>query len=308
MNKKYALALLGTTLLVLALHGLVYYYRDSIAMLNPQGWVALQERNLMIKATVLMLLVVIPVFILTAYICWKYRAGNKEAEYTPDWDYSFLAEAVWWGFPMLIVVFLSIITWTSSHELDPYRPLKHDAKPITVQVVALQWKWLFILPEYDIASVNFFQFPVDTPVNFEITADSPMNSFWIPQLGGQIYAMPGMKTKLHLIADHEGEFPGSSANLSGTGFSGMTFVAKASTQENFDKWVQFAKKSASVLGKDEYLALAKPSSYNEIAFYQLQNKNLFDWIAMRPMQMPTMTSSEHEGDHPSHHEGAHHGS
>lgn len=303
MGKKYCLALFALVLLVLGLLGLVYYYQDSIAMLNPKGWVALQERDLMLKATVLMLLVVIPVFILTAYIAWKFRAGNTKAEYTPDWDYSFLAEAVWWGFPMIIIVFLSIITWTSSHELDPYRPLKHDTKPVTVQVVALQWKWLFIYPEYDIASVNFFQFPVDTPVNFEITADSPMNSFWIPQLGGQIYAMPGMKTKLHLIADHFGEFAGSSANLSGSGFSGMTFVAKASSQEDFDSWVQTAKKSTTSLSQEEYLKLAKPSTYNAVVSYQLQKKDLFDWIAMRPM----MPMPGHKGNHvPSHNGEAHH--
>ncbi len=306
MSKKYGLALFGSLLITFALLYLVYDYRESIAMLSPKGWVALEERNLMIKATILMLLVVIPVFILTVYIIWKFRAGNTKAEYTPDWDYSFLAEAVWWGFPMIIIVFLSLITWTSSHELDPFRPLESEKKPVTVQVVALQWKWLFIYPEHDIATVNFFQFPVDTPINFEITSDAPMNSFWLPRLGGQIYAMPGMKTKLHLIANELGEFPGSSANLSGKGFSGMTFLAKSSSQEDFEKWVQTVKQSPMTLGEDEYVNLSKPSSYHPVASYQLPKKDLFDWILMKTMMPMHAQSSAHESDHiPSHNGEAH---
>lgn len=283
MSKKYKFVLIGILLVIAASLYLVYDYRDSIPMLSPKGYIALRERDLMITATILMLLVVIPVFILTIYIATKYRADNKKAKYTPDWDNSHLLEVIWWGFPMLIIIILSILTWTSSHELDPYRPLTSDVKPLRIQVVAMRWKWLFIYPEQNIASVNFFQFPEKTPINFEITSDAPMNSFWIPQIGGQIYAMPGMKTKLHLIADHSGDYAGASANISGTGFSGMTFTARASGEEDFNKWVESVKQTGTPLGQDEYIKLAEPSSYNPVTTYKLQKSDLFHWVVMKPM-------------------------
>ena len=282
MAKKYLITFFVLVAVCLALLFAVYFFRDSIAMLNPKGWVALKQRDLMIIATSLMLTVVVPVFILTAAIAWKYREGNQ-AEYSPNWDNSWLAETIWWGFPLAIILVLSIITWNSSYKLDPYKPIIREKKPLTIQVVALQWKWLFIYPEHNIASLNFFQFPKDTPLNFEITADAPMNSFWIPELGGQIYAMPGMKTKLHLIANEVGNFRGSSANLSGTGFSSMTFNARSSNENDFDEWVQKVKNSSNSLGLDEYQNLAKPSSYVSQAFYSLKKENLFDWIVMKPM-------------------------
>jgi cytochrome o ubiquinol oxidase subunit 2 len=265
----------------------VFQYRDSIEMWNPKGLIALKQLDLMVVVTLLMLIVVIPVFIMTVFFVWKYRASNKKAPYTPDYDHNVMAEVVWWGFPLVIVVFLSVIAWQSSHELDPYKPIETDKKPLTIQVVALQWKWLFIYPEQNIATVNFVQFPEKTPINFEISADAPMNSFWIPQLGGQIYAMPGMRTKLHIIADEPGNFTGSSANLSGEGFAGMTFKLKASSQEEFDQWVKSVKQSSESLGMNEYAALAKPSSYNPVATYVLGDATLFDWIVMKPMMPPS---------------------
>lgn len=283
MSKKYQLVLTGTLLLLGWLLYLIYDYRENIAMLNPKGLIALKERDLIITAFILMLLVVIPVFILTIYIATKYRAGNKEAKYTPDWDNSHILEVIWWGFPFLIIIVLSILTWTSSHELDPFKPLESDVKPLRIQVVAARWKWLFIYPEQNIASVNFFQFPEKTPINFEITSDAPMNSFWIPQIGGQIYAMPGMKTKIHLIADHIGDYAGASANISGEGFSGMTFVARASSPEDFNKWVETVKQSGTPFGKEQYKEFALPSSYNPVTTYKLDNNELFDWVVMKPM-------------------------
>lgn len=282
MSTKFIFALFTTFSVLAVVLGLVLMYSGDIAVLNPKGWIALEERDLMLIAILMMLIVVIPVFVLTIVIAWEYRASNK-AEYSPDWDYSFLAEALWWGFPCAIIFVLSIITWKSSHTLDPYKPLETDAKPLTIQVVALQWKWLFIYPEQNIATVNFLQFPEQVPINFEITADAPMNSFWIPQLGGQIYAMPGMRTKLHLIANEAGSFRGCSANISGAGFSGMTFIAKASSESDFKSWVEMVKQSPSLLGKKEYEALAAPSEYNPEAFYQLHDKVLFDWVVMKPM-------------------------
>lgn len=283
MKKKYVLTALALFLSGLVLLITLYVYASDSAVLNPKGWVALQQRNLLFTATLLMLVVVVPVIIMTFVFAWKYRANNPKAKYTPDWDYSLLAESIWWGFPFIIIIVLSVITWKSTHELDPFKPIDTAVKPMRIQVVALQWKWLFIYPEQNIAAVNFVQFPENIPINFEITADAPMNSFWIPQLGGQIYAMPGMKTKLHLIANEAGNFRGSSANLSGKGFAGMTFVAKASSQEEFDAWVQAAKQSSNDLTLSEYHQLAEPSENNPVALYVLKDESLFEGIVMKYM-------------------------
>lgn len=294
MSKKYVFFTVFWTLVVIIVLGLLSYYSDSIAMFNPKGLIAFKERDLMIIATVLMLIVVIPVFILTIAIAWEYRASNKEAEYTPDWDFNMTLESIWWGFPFAIVVILSFVAWQSSHELDPYKPLQLSTKPLHIQAVALQWKWLFIYPEQNIATVNYLQVPEQTPLNFEITADAPMNSLWIPELGGQIYAMPGMKTKLHLIADDKGSFTGSSANLSGEGYAGMTFTVKATTQAEFDAWIESAKKSQTSLGLKEYQRIVKPSSYDPVATFVLGKGDLFDWIAMKPMMSPQQIETETE--------------
>lgn len=306
MSKKAGLAIILVLSVGAVLAALIYHYSGSIAMLNPKGEIALKERDLMAAAILLMLIVVIPVFILTAYICLKYRAGNANAKYTPDWDHNLLAEGIWWGFPLAIITILSVITWRSSHELDPYKPLQSDVKPMTIQVVALEWKWLFIYPEQNIATVNFFQFPVDTPINFDITADAPMNSFWIPQLGGQIYAMPGMKTKLHLIANEAGSYSGSSANLSGKGFAGMTFIAKASSHDDFEKWVESVKTGSLTLDQEGYDLLSKPSSYNAAASFALKEGGLFDRIVMKPMMPQEQThgkqGTESKNSPPPHHQ------
>lgn len=297
MSKKYQWLTIGSLLFMAAILYWIYDYREHIAMLNPKGWVALRERDLMITATILMLLVVVPVFVLTVYIITKFRASNKKAEYRPDWDNNVLLEIIWWGFPFVIVIFLSIIAWTTSHELDPFKPLDSDVKPLKIQVVSLQWKWLFIYPEQNIATVNYFQIPEKTPINFEITSDAPMNSFWLPQLGGQIYAMAGMKTKLHLIADHTGDFRGSSANLSGDGFSGMVFNVKATNEADFNKWVDTVKQSDATLGLEEYKKLAEPSQNNPTAYYKLQKNDLFDWIVMKPMMKVAEGTDHPHKDH-----------
>ncbi len=227
--------------------------------------------------------VLIPALVLTVVIAYRYRESNKKATYRPDWEYSLLAESIWWGLPFIIVSILSVIVWRSSHELNPYEPLKSDVKPIVIQVVALQWKWLFIYPEQGIASLNVVQFPEKTPINFHITADAPMNSFWIPQLGGQIYAMPGMSTQLHLIANEVGSYRGSSANISGRGFAGMTFKANSLTQDDFDSWVTSAQRSPNHLGFTEYNTLIPASENNPVVIYQLDDTGLYDDIVMKYM-------------------------
>lgn len=283
MKIKHKFAFFFLSLLVLLLTALIFYYGAGSAVLNPKGLIAEKELRLIITATLLMLVIVIPVFLLTFFICLKYRAGNKKADYNPDWDHNLFAEFVWWGFPCVIILVLSIITWNSSIDLDPFRPLRSHVKPIRIQVVALQWKWLFIYPEQKIATVNYIQFPEKTPINFEITADAPMNSFWLPQLSGQIYAMPGMDTRLHIVANEPGTFRGSSANLSGTGFAGMTFTAKATTQAEFEQWVKETQKAEGTLGIDEYKQLAEPSESNPPTFFTLKDDGLYHQILMKYM-------------------------
>ena len=237
----------------------VLHFKDHISLLFPKGVIALEQRNLLLILQALMLLVIIPVYILTFIFSWKYQANNPHGKYDPDLVDNTVAEYIWWGFPLVMTVLASILTWVKTHELDPYQPIASDKKPLTIQVVALQWKWLFIYPEEKIATVNFVQFPKEVPIHFEITADAPMNSFWIPHLGGQIYAMPDMKTELNLIANETGDFRGSSANISGEGFSGMHFIARASSEEDYQKFVASAKKANKSLSLQEYQLLAAPS-------------------------------------------------
>ena len=269
-----------STLLVLAVLCLGAYYvaTHDMDILNPKGVIAYKERDLIITALSLMLIVVIPVFFLTLIFAIRYREGNKSAKYTPNWAHSALGEAIWWGVPCIIIVILAVITYRTSHELNPFKPLKSDKRPVQVQAVALNWKWLFIYPELGIAAVNYMQIPVDRPINLEITADAPMNSFWVPQLSGQIYAMPAMRTRLHVMANEEGIYRGRSSNISGKGFAGMLFNVKASSEMEFQSWVDMVRKSSYRLNWQEYLNLVQPSEYNPVKLYQLTQRDLFDRI------------------------------
>lgn len=261
-----------------------YLLKDiPLPVLMPDGVVSEKERNLFIFTTILGLLVVIPVFIMLFYVAWKYRESNTKARYNPNWDKNKIIEGIWWGIPCFIILLLGIVTYFSSHELDPFKPLRSEAKPVKVQVVALQWKWLFIYPEYNIASVNDVRFPVGTPVNFELTSDAPMNSFWIPSLGGQVYAMSGMSTKLHLQANEIGDFGGSSANISGEGFASMRFIARATTQADFKKWVDETKVSGETLADEEYDKLHEPSIEKTYRYFVLKKPDLYDTIVMKYM-------------------------
>jgi cytochrome o ubiquinol oxidase subunit II len=220
-------------------------------LLNPPGAVAAQQGHLIIVATVLMLLVVVPVIGLVVLFAWRYRDSNRQATYAPDWDHSTQLELLIWAAPLLIIIALGAVTWISTHTLDPYRPLRQldpgrpvaagtraltVTQPLTVEVVALDWKWLFIYPEQGIAVVNDLAAPVDVPITFKITASSVMNSFFIPALAGQIYAMPGMQTELHAVMNRRGDYDGFSANYSGAGFSGMRFKFHGLSASDFDRW------------------------------------------------------------------------
>ena len=278
MNKKLKIFLGIIVFLCLALIAGRYLAHTSIPVLQPRGEVGIKEKNLFVFAISLSAIVVIPVFIMLFSFAWKYRESNTSATYSPDFDHSRVAETIWWLVPSILITILSVVTWNSSHTLDPYKPLVSSVKPMTIQAVALDWKWLFIYPEQHIASVNYLKFPVNTPINFEITSDSVMNSFWIPQLGGQIYAMPGMNTQLHLSADQMGLFYGSSANISGSGFAGMNFMANATSGSDFSQWQHVLSTSPTDLNMTNYAKLARPSSYNQVAYYSENTPGLYDTI------------------------------
>jgi cytochrome o ubiquinol oxidase subunit 2 len=254
-----------------------YLSKDSsIAILQPKGPVALQERNIILIASALMLAIIIPIFFLTAIFSWRYRAGNSSAKYLPNWEHNALEEFIWWAVPCVIIIIIASIAWKSSIALDPFRPLQGKNK--VIDVVALNWKWLFIYPEEHIATINVVEFPVGTPIEFRVTSDAPMNSFWIPQLSGQIYAMTGMVTQLHLEADTPGIYSGASANISGRGFAGMTFAAKAVTQEEFEAWVSDMQKMPGSLDAKTYGEISKPSTNEPVRYYGQIDEKLFEKI------------------------------
>ncbi len=263
----------------------------KFAILDPKGIIATDEKNIMITATVLMLLVVVPVIVLSFAFAWRYREGNRKAVYSPNWSHSTLLEIICWSVPCLIIFTLGVITWTSTHRLDPYKPIVvKGVKPLTIQAISLEWKWLFIYPDQDIATINFVQIPKGVPVEFLVSAEGPMNSFQVPQLAGQIYAMAGMQTKLHLITNEEGDYQGISANFTGEGFSEMQFTVRCSTQKEFAKWVQSAKHAPEKLTMAAYNGLITPSTKQPVKYYSSANKDIFETVVMKsmmPMPMPT---------------------
>lgn len=265
----------------------VALFRDYLPVLFPAGTIGEEQIRLLLIIQALMLLVMIPVFILTFYFSWKFRAGQRREIYDPHLvDHKGL-EVIWWGVPLVLVAIIGVLTWVKTYELDPYKPIASEKKALVVEVVATQWNWLFIYPEEKIASLNFLAIPEKTPIHFKITADAPMNSFWIPELGGQIYAMPGMQTELFLIANSTGDFMGRSANISGKGFAGMQFITRAETEENFKKWIAAAQKEGKGLDWNSYSELAKPAENTPPAQFTLSDPALFHQVLMKFMKGPS---------------------
>lgn len=265
-----------------ALGGFGYYLsRADIPVFQPGGPIAQKEKHLIIIAVLLSAIVVIPVYIMLFSFAWKYRESNKKAKYSPSFSHSRLLESIWWGVPLAIITILGVITWKSSIELDPFKALNSSKPPITIQAISLQWKWLFIYPQQNIASVNYVQFPLGTPIDFEITSDAPMNSFWIPKLGGQIYAMSGMSTHMHLLADRPGSYRGVSANISGAGFAGMHFEAKSVDNRDFQLWVSHMHLTQNSLGLDQYKTLAAPSQDNPVSYYSSVASGLYNSVVAK---------------------------
>ncbi len=259
----------------------------NLVVMQPSGDVALQQRNLVLASTGLMLLIIVPVIALTLFFAWRYRASNEAATYDADWHHSTQLELLIWTAPLLIIIALGALTWISTHTLDPFRPLSRieagrpvqpNTKPLEVQVVALDWKWLFFYPEYGIATVNELAAPVDRPIAFSITASTVMNAFYVPALAGMIYAMPGMETKLHGVINKAGVYDGLSSHYSGAGFSYMTFKFHGLSRSDFDQWVAKAKGTGTDLSREAYLDLEKPSERVAVRYYKSVADGLFGSI------------------------------
>lgn len=277
-NHKILLKL-GLIFLVVCLSGC-----SSAVILNPAGSVGEAEKTLIIIAAALMLLVVVPAIFMTILFAWKFRESNKNAQYAPDWNSSHIIETIVWAVPTLIVIALSVLVWIYSFALDPYNPIKPHIKPLVIEVVSLDWKWLFIYPEQKIATVNQVVFPTHTPIHFQITSSTVMNSFFIPQLGSQIMTMGGMKTQLYLIAEKPGTYDGLSANFSGAGFTGMTFKATAGSEKEFTDWIASVKKSPKALDQQSYLELSKQSTNHPVEYFSTVQPNFLHNIIQQTQQ------------------------
>jgi len=269
----------------------------NLVVMHPSGDIASQQSDLIVAATVLMLLIVLPVLFLVLFFAWKYRQSNTDAKYDPDWHHSTGLELVIWSAPLAIIIALGALTWVSAHTLDPYRPLDRidaervlpeNAQPLQVEVVALDWKWLFFYPQYGIATVNELAAPVDAPINFKITSATVMNSFYVPALAGQIYAMAGMETQLHAVINKAGEYDGFSANYSGAGFSHMNFKFHGLSERDFDAWVMKVRTEGTILTRDDYLKIEKPSEDEPVRYFASYDDGLYKNIlnmCVRPGKM-----------------------
>lgn len=266
-------------------------------VLSPSGDIAAQQANLIVWSTILMLIIVVPVIVLTLLFAWRYRASNKEATYDPDWDHSTSLELIIWAAPLAIIIALGALTWVSTHQLDPYRPLDRisegkpvpeGTEPLVVEVVAMDWKWLFFYPEQGIAVVNELAAPVDRPIKFKITSTTMMNSFYIPALAGQIYAMGGMETQLNAVINEAGRYEGFSANYSGAGFNGMRFTFIGMADNDFEQWVTIARRDGESLSRDTYKALEAPSFNNPVQYFGAVAPGLYDAILNRCVDPGTL--------------------
>jgi cytochrome o ubiquinol oxidase subunit II len=285
------------SLLAIALIGVATLGGCSEGVLDPKGPIASAERLILFNALGIMLAIVIPTILATLGVAYWFRASNWRARYRPDFKYSGRLELLVWSIPAMTVFLLGGLAWVSSYDLDPPKPIASAAKPVRVQVVSLDWKWLFIYPEQGIATVNQLTIPVGTPVSFELTSSGVMNSFWVPQLGGQIYTMAGMTTRIQLQADHPGTYRGASANYSGDGFADMRFNVSAVPAEKFAQWVDAARSAGPVLEAQAYANLAKPSKAVAPFTYRFVAPDLFNGILSSSLQPDAASRLTHLASH-----------
>lgn len=282
--------LFGLLAIILAVIGITIVLANENALLfHPKGIIAQSIFELSITNILLMLVIIVPTYLLLFAIVWKYCIRNEKTQYDPEHSYGFTGQLVMWGLPSIIIAIMAPITWRETHQLNPYKPIESEVKPLLVQVVALDWKWLFIYPEQGIATLNHFHIPEQTPIHLKLTADgAPMNSFWIPQLSGQIYSMAGMTTQLYLMANGPGEYTGRAVEINGEGYAGMTFAAKSSSLQDFENWVKEVRKSPLHLTKEVYQELVRPHVNRSVLLYSEVEENLYHTIVHKYMY-PTST-------------------
>lgn len=254
----------------------------SGGVLDPQGPIGAADRLIVLNSLVIMLAIVIPTIIAVGVFAWWYRASNPRARYQPRFVYSGRLELVVWSIPILVVLFLSGVIWIGSHDLDPKQPIASNQKPLAVQVISLDWKWLFVYPEQGVASIDDLVVPAGVPLHFFLTSATVMNTFFVPQLGSMIYTMYGMVTQLHLLASRPGDFYGLSGQLSGDGFSDMHFTLRAVAPDAFTAWVNTAQQSGPVLDHAAYTALLKQSVLRPYT-YRAIDPQLFNAVATRQL-------------------------
>jgi cytochrome o ubiquinol oxidase subunit 2 len=261
-------------------------------VLDPQGPVSSAERLILLNATAIMLVVAVPVIVLTLAFAWWYRASNTRAAYRPDWEYSGQIELVVWSVPTMVVILLAGVAWIGSHELDPRVELHSDAKPVRIQAVSLDWKWLFIYPDQHVATVNEIFVPAGAPIEFMLTSATVMNAFFVPQLGTQIYTMPGMTTHLNLLAARVGDYPGLSSHFSGGGFSDMQFMVHAVSGPQFERWLDSTHADHPALDAESYTNLARASSNVGLQTYGNVDSMLFEYILKATAPLAPSARSE----------------
>jgi cytochrome o ubiquinol oxidase subunit II len=275
----------------------------NIAVFNPKGIVADEQTRLIVLIIFILFAVAIPTIGLLYFTAWKYRETNNKATHDPTAGRSRLINTATWGIPSVVMLICAIILWPVTHTLQPQKQIAGGATPLTIQVVAQRWKWVFIYPEQQIATVNYVHLPVDTPVLFELTADeAPMSAFWIPNLGGMLYAMTGHVNRLNLLPETVGDYPGSTAEINGAGFAGMKFNVKVTSNDDFDAWVRSVQQENTVLNDAEYAKLVKPSENNVPTFYAAVDDGLYDKVLMKyaaghnhETSKPEASEHEHEG-------------
>ncbi|WP_372774424.1 ubiquinol oxidase subunit II [Mangrovibacterium sp.] len=282
LDKKKGMKILkpvGLFLATIALGGC-----EKMVVLESKGTVGAEQAFLIKLAFVLMLIVVLPVFVMVIWFSIRYRASNTKATYKPKWTHSNAIEAVVWGVPVAIIAVLGYVTWKSTHELNPYKPLEADVEPLKIDVISTDSDWLFVYPELGVASINQFVFPVNTPLNFRLTSGSVMTSFFIPALGSQMYAMAGMQTKLHLMATEVGVFRGQNMEYSGNGYAGMHFKAISTTADGFENWMKGLKESPDSLSIDRFKMINLMINQNHpVSSFSFVEPDLFDKIMMENM-------------------------